>query len=92
MSDRPKRIQEELERATEGADRDVREQLESIEEGFEEILGGDKTADTHPHADRLEELEKKLSALADETDGEGHRHLTTAEALLAGYRRDNSEE
>lgn len=92
MSERPERIREELERATEEADRDVREQLESIEEGFEEIIGGDKTADTHPHADRLEELEKKLSGLGDETDGEVHRHVTTAEALLTGYRRDYAEE
>lgn len=91
-ADRPERIREELERATDGADRDVREQLRSIREGLEEVVGGEKTENARPHPDRLAELEEKLAGLGDETDGEVHRHVATAEALLAGYRRDLAEE
>ncbi|QLG64212.1 DUF7553 family protein [Halorarum salinum] len=91
-ADRSERVREELERATEGADRDVREQLRSIEEGLDEILGGDKTRDAPSHPDRLAGLEEKLAGLGDETDGDVHRHVATAEALVAGYRGELAEE
>lgn len=91
-ADRPERVREELERATEGADRDVREQLRSIEEGLDEIFGGDKTRDAPPHPDRLAELEEKLAGLGDEADGDVHRHVATAEALVVGHRRELGEE
>lgn len=86
------RIREELERAIETADSGVREQLQSIEEGFDEIVDGDKTVDTSPHLDRLTELENKLSGLDDETEGETHRHITNAESLLYDYRTNLAEE
>ncbi|WP_313696180.1 DUF7553 family protein [Halorarum halobium] len=89
---RPGRALEELDRAAAAADAERREQLRSIEEGFREIVGGEATADAAPHADRIEELEEKLAALAGRTDGEVNRRINTAEALIAGYWRDVSEE
>lgn len=90
--DQAMRALQELDRAADRADSHVREQVLSVEEGLREIVGGDKTSDAAPHADRLEELEEKLAGLARETDGEVNRHVTTAEALIAGYERNVTEE
>ncbi|MFC7157363.1 hypothetical protein ACFQPA_18195 [Halomarina halobia] len=88
MADRPTRIREELQRASDTAneDRDVREQLRSLDEGLMELVGGDKTEDEPPHEDRLAELEEKLAGLRDRSEGETSGHIRNAERLLGEYR------
>lgn len=98
--DRVERARRELELAADGASSHVMEQLHSVEEGLDEIVGGDelvegdKTRDSHPHADRLDELREKLAGLETETDedGEVDRHVEAAATHLAEYRQDITEE
>ncbi|WP_254546559.1 DUF7553 family protein [Halomarina pelagica] len=93
MSDRPTRIREELQRASDAADedREIREQLRSIDEGLMELVDGDKTTDEPPHPDRLAELEEKLAGLSERADGETSRHVRTAATLLDEYREERAE-
>ena len=98
--DRVERARRELELAAAGASSHVMEQLHSVEEGLEEIAGGDelvegdKTRDSHPHADRLEELREKLAGLESETNEGGavDEHIEAAATHLAEYRQDVVEE
>lgn len=86
VPDQLERVRAALDDATETADRDVREQLASIDEGLMELLGGDKTQRTTPHEDRLRELIEKLDGLRDEADGETSAHVGEARELLDDYR------
>lgn len=91
--DRTERAKRELERAADLADdRDVREQLHTLQEGFTEVLEDDAASDAYPHTDRLKEIEEKLAGLARETEGEANRHVNTAEALIAAHWRELTEE
>lgn len=91
MADELERTRDELQAAAESADRDVMEQLESIDEGLQEIVGGDKTQDEPAHADRLAELEEKLDGLRGETDGDTERRVTNAASLIGAYRENRVE-
>ena len=85
MDDRPARATRELERAARRADAELRDQLRSIEESLRDVIEGDAVSDaTYP--DRLSELEERLGDIGEETDGDVHRHVATAEALIYGYR------
>lgn len=86
------RARTDLERASDTADHTLREQLRSIDEGLEEIVGGDKTRDEPPHGDRLVELERKLEGLAEETDGETREAIETARRRIDAYRRRETTE
>ena len=91
--DRTARARRELERAADLADdRDVKEQLHTLQQGFAEVIEDEEGGGGLPHTDRLKEIEDKLSGLAEETEGETNRHINTAEALIAGYWRDLTEE
>lgn len=86
------RARREIERAAADAEGTVREQLQSIDEGLEEIAGGDETRDAHPHDDRLAELEQKLDGLADETDGEVRAAIDAARRWIHDFRRRDATE
>lgn len=86
MNAQADRIRETLQRAADSGDGNVQEQLRSLDEGFMEIVEGEKTKDTPPHDDRLAELEEKLAGLIQETDGETRRLIREAETLIGDYR------
>ena len=91
--DRTERARQELELAADRADdRDVREQLHTIQQGFAAVLEDEEESGGRPLTDRLKEIEDKLAGLAQETEGEANRHINTAEALIAGYWRELTEE
>lgn len=92
MTDDLERAREELQTAAGSADRAIREQIESVDEGLMEIVGGDKTKDRPPHADRLAELEETLGGLREEADGETERRVTKAASLIESYRESRGEE
>ena len=87
MPDQLERVRAELDEAAETADRDVREQITSIDQGLMELLGGDNTQRTTPHEDRLRELIEKLDGLRDEADRETSAHVAEARELLDAYRK-----
>lgn len=68
-------------------DRQDRLVLKSIDEGLMELGDGEKTdEDPDAHAERVEELEKKLSGLAEHVDGRTYDHLQTARERFERYR------
>lgn len=84
------RARESLRAAEESASNQVREQLLSIEEGLDELVGGDKTEDgAGPHPDRIEEIEEKLTGLESETEGATQDRIEDARDHLLTYRRDH---
>lgn len=85
MTDRVEEARTELERARETAAAHVREQLDSIDEGLGELLGGEKTKEERPHGDRLRELAAKLEGLGRETEGETRAHIEEARTLVDAY-------
>ncbi len=58
------RARDAVRRASDAADGEVQEQLNSIEESLAELTAGSVDAPDHP--DRVAELERKLDALAEE--------------------------
>ncbi|QLG29662.1 hypothetical protein HUG10_18820 (plasmid) [Halorarum halophilum] len=90
------RARRELDLAADHAGGHVMEQLHSVREGLDEIVGGDelvegdKTRDSRPHADRLDELREKLAGLESETDEGGtvDEHVEAAATHIAEYRQD----
>lgn len=71
----------------------AQEQLRSVDEGLAEIAEGDKTADAGPHPDRLREIERKLSGLADEVEDDRVRdRIEDAQARVGAYRDDIARE
>lgn len=89
MTDRIERARTELERASETAKAHVREQLQSIEEGLDELVGGDKTEESRPHGDRLRELAEKLDGLGREAEGETRAHIEEARTLIDSYQEEH---
>lgn len=88
MADEIARAREEMERAGDEAESNVREPLMSLSDGLKELAGGDKTQDTRPHDDRLLEVEHRLDELADETEGTPRERIRRAKTLVENYRRD----
>lgn len=75
-------------------DREVQEQLASIDEGLEELSGDDKTQPSDPAAegDRLQELEEKLAGLLDETDGATEQEVQEARDAIDTFRQEHSQD
>lgn len=92
MTDKIARAREEMERAGDEAESNVREPLMSLSEGLMEIAGGDKTQDTRPHDDRLREVEHQLSDLADEAEGSPRERIRRAKTLIEDYRQNTTTE
>lgn len=85
-ADHLKRVRERLQRATDGADRTVELQLNSITAGvFEEQEGHLTQPDPGPKADRIAEIAAKLEGLAEEASGETVDHLLAARRHCLEY-------
>lgn len=69
-------------------DSTVHEQLESIDRGLDALSGEDAPGDDLEQGDRLEEVEAKITGLADETEGETLAYLETARDHVDEYRRE----
>jgi|AntRauTorcE11898_2_1112593.scaffolds.fasta_scaffold00035_16 DnaJ-domain-containing protein 1 len=70
----------------------LREHLESIEEGLEELTNEEdetaaSTQNEPPHGDNLESLESTIVDVASETDPPVRSHLETARDEIDEYRR-----
>lgn len=84
------RAREELRAATDGADRDVRTQLESIDVGIFEEEGGDRTRDEPgPKPDRLAEIYATLEELSTEANGSTAERIDRARAAIREYMADH---
>lgn len=71
-------------------DSTVHEQLESIDRGLDTLSGDDAPGDDVEQGDRLEEIEAKITGLADETEGETLAYLETARDHVDEYRREDA--
>lgn len=80
----------EIQQASEHAESDVRENLLSIDDGLQELAGGDKTAesDLENEEGRFTEIEEKLRGLMEETSEEVEDRLQNARDELDAYRRE----
>lgn len=92
-------------RASDNADeRDVQNQLKSIDEGLGELdneketqpsePGEQKTRQTDPaeEGDRLQEVEKKLAGLLDQTDGAAQTEIEEARDAIDTYRQEHTQD
>ena len=82
------RARDAVRRASDAADGEVQEQLNSVEEALAELTAGSVDAPDHP--DRVAELERKLDGLAGEkSDDEAVSDaVTDARDHLDAYRTD----
>ncbi|WP_255681833.1 hypothetical protein [Natrinema sp. SYSU A 869] len=86
-----KRVRERLQQATDGADRTVKSQLNSITAGvFEEQEGHLTQTEPGPKADRIAEVAEKLEGLADEVSGETAEHILAARTHCLEYLEESS--
>lgn len=69
----------------------VREQLESIDEGLEGLSGTDAPDESAVQGDRLEEIESKLVGL-ETADDRTTAHLESARDHLDAYRRQYAQD
>ncbi|WP_433631918.1 DUF7553 family protein [Halomicrococcus sp. NG-SE-24] len=91
MTNHLRRAREEIQRASERADGEVRENLLSLDEGLDELTEGGKTEgpdESKDRGERFEHVEEKLLGLMDETDAETETALRNARNELDAYRRD----
>jgi DNA repair ATPase RecN len=80
---------EALHQASDAADGEIQQHINSIDEGLMELAEGDKMTEADADPDRVAELEEKLSALSAEVDdqaivshiGNALDHLDAAEEL-----------
>lgn len=92
MGNQIERASEEIQRASEGAESNVREQLQQIANSLDEMaVEAEEDDPAKPHQDYLEEIEEKIVGLANETEegGTTRPHLETARTHLDSYRRDH---
>jgi len=91
MADHLQRTREEIHRATEHVDGEVQDNLQSIDEGLQQLSAGEETAAKVPddEAERFEHVEEKLRRLMDQTGGEAERALQDARNELDAYRREH---
>lgn len=92
-------------RASDNADEsDVRNQLQSIDEGLGELdneketqpsdTGEQKTKETAASAegDRLQQVEEKLAGLLDRTDGAAQEEIEEARDAIDTYRQEHTQD
>lgn len=86
------RAREELRHASDAADRPIQEQLDSIQEGIFEELGGDRTQnEPGPKVDRIAELIEKLEGLSEEASGDPARRIDQAREHCLAYQRGRTD-
>lgn len=94
MSDYLSTARECVQRARETTDQStLREQLDSLDEGLKELTGGDRTEGSNPAEEtgRLQEIEKKLMGLLEETSGETEDHLREARDAIDRFRQEHTD-
>ena len=86
------RAREAVRRASDAADGETQEQLNSVEESLAELTAG--TVDAADHPDRVAELERKLDGLAaekgDDEDDAVADAVADARDHLDAYRTDSA--
>lgn len=83
-----RRVRENVQRASEDADGETRENLLSIDEALVALTEQTEgSADPDDEADRFEEVEEKLQGLIGETDDETEARLREARDELDAYRQ-----
>ncbi|GAB3672143.1 DUF7553 family protein [Halopiger thermotolerans] len=88
-----KRVREYLQYATEGAERGVQTQLNSLTKGVFEEQDDDLTeGDAPPKDDRIAEVAAKLDGLAAEASGETTEHILTAREHCLAYLEEDDED
>lgn len=90
-----KAARQAVQQASETADdRDVQEQLKSIDEALEELTGEEKTRESDPaeEGDRLQEVEEKLVGLLDRTDGATEQEIQEARDAIDTFRQEHSQD
>ena len=89
MTGHLRRTREQIQRASESADGETRENLLSLDEALGSLIEQTtETGDPADAADRFEEVEEKLRGLLDEVDGETEATLREARDHLDSYRRE----
>lgn len=84
---------ESIRQASEMADqRDVQDQLKSLDEGIEELTSEEKTQESDPtvEVDRLEQVEEKLAGLLEETDGAVNTRIEEARDAIDVFRQEHT--
>lgn len=78
-----------IQKASEAARANIREQLLQVDQGLRELEAGDSTqSDVSPKRERLEQIEEKLVGMADRADDTTvERHLEVARDHLDQYRQ-----
>lgn len=90
MVDRITEAERLVERASDETDDEiVREQLRSIGEGLATLE--DDHGNPDAQGERLQEIESKLVALADETEGPAFERIREVRDLVDAYRRDRAQ-
>lgn len=92
MANQIERARKEVQRASDEAEANVREQLLKIVNALEEMeVEADEDEPAVPQEDYLEEVEEKIVGLATETeeDSTSRPHLETARNHLDSYRREH---
>lgn len=93
MEDRLASARDAVEKASELTDdSNVREQLDSIERGLDSLSGEAAPDDDAEEGDRLEEVERQLVELGDETDDLAAEHVQTARDRIDEFRRDRARD
>lgn len=88
MADLIERTHTAISRASDTTDDEtVRKKLRSIDEGLRRLA-----TDGQPDGDRLEELEKNITRLLDETDNDTKEWIQVARDRLDEYRRTYTRE
>lgn len=83
-----------IQQASETTDEsNVREQLNSLDEGLMELTEEEKTQDSDPaiETDRLEQMEEKLAGLLDTTDGATTTQIEEARDAIDIFRQEHTD-
>lgn len=94
MIDQLSVARQSIQQASETTDKsDVREQLNSLDEGLMELTEEEKTQDTDPaiETERLEQMEAKLAGLLDATDGATTTQIEEARDAIDIFRQEHTD-
>lgn len=68
-------------------DSTVREQLQRVDEGLDELSGDEAPDDPQQQGERLETVEEKLVGLGDQVSGPAQTHVENARDHIDEFRR-----
>lgn len=94
MTDQLSAARNSIQQASETTDNaNVREQLDSLDEGLMELTEEQKTQDSDPtvEVDRLTPIEEKLVGLFEKTSGATETHISEARDAIDHFRQQHTE-